>query len=111
MRWVPVNRLRLPAAGIDCRSLRPDLLGRRRAAVSPLPLLATADRAQDDPNPEPEHDEVSKHLGGDHEPRRLGLGGDIAEPDGGEHRDSEVQGVGVREPLAELLADSLAKKT
>ena len=39
---------------------------------------------------------------GNHYPRRLGLGGDVAEPDGGEHGDGEVQPVGVRQVLAEV---------
>ena len=37
-----------------------------------------------------------EHLSGDHESRRLGLRGDVAEPDRGEYGDGEVQAVGVR---------------
>jgi hypothetical protein len=39
---------------------------------------------------EPGGDEIDDHLSGDHQPRRLGLGRDIAEPDRGEHGDGEV---------------------
>ena len=74
-------------------------------------LLAALDRAEDDLDREPEDDQVGDHLAGDHQPRRLGLGGDVAEPDGGEHGDGEVQPVGVRQVLAEVLAESAAMVT
>ena len=59
------------------------------------PLPAAGDRAHYDPGPDPEDDQIEDHLPGDQQPSRLGLGGDIAEADGGEHGDGEVQRVGV----------------
>src|SRR5215469_8588199 len=56
--------------------------------------LATADSADDEPYPDSDENQVSDHLAGDHEPRRLGLGGDVAEADRAEHGDGEVQRVG-----------------
>jgi hypothetical protein len=45
------------------------------------PLLASAlDRTDNDLDREPDDGEIGDHLPGDHQPRRLGLGGDIAEP-------------------------------
>jgi uncharacterized protein DUF2252 len=43
--------------------------------------LAAADCAQDHLDRQAEDDQVSEHLSGDHQPDRLGLGGDVAEPD------------------------------
>jgi amino acid transporter len=71
-------------------------------------LLAAADGANDDPDPEPQEGEVGDHLSGDHCPRRLGLSGDVAEADGGEHSDGEVQRVGVGQRGAEAVGASLA---
>ena len=46
------------------------------------PLLPAArHRAEDDPDPQAEDQEIGDHLRGDHEPRRFGLGRDITEPD------------------------------
>jgi threonine dehydrogenase-like Zn-dependent dehydrogenase len=71
-------------------------------AVGVCWLSATADRAHDDLDREAEDDEVSDYLPGDHEPRRLGLGRDVAEPDRGEHGDGEIQPVGVRQRPVEV---------
>ena len=49
-------------------------------AVGVSRLPATADRAHDDLDREREDDQISDHLPGDHQPRRLGLGRDVAEP-------------------------------
>jgi Zn-dependent alcohol dehydrogenase len=76
-------------------------------AVSVSRLSATADRAHDDLDREPEDDEVSDYLPGDHEPRGLGLGRDVAEPDRGEHGDGEVQPVGVRQLPVEVAGRHL----
>ena len=46
------------------------LLGRCRASVSRPPLPATLHRAHDDPEPEPDDDQIRDHLPGDHQPRR-----------------------------------------
>jgi hypothetical protein len=73
-------------------------------AVGGFRLPATADRAHDDLDREPEDDQVTDHLPGDHEPRRLGMGRDVAEPDGGEHGDGEVQPVGVCQPPVEVAS-------
>ena len=64
-----------------------------RSVACWLPLAALLDRAHNDLNREPDGDQIGDHLPGDHQPRRLGLGRDIAEPDRGEHRDGEVQRV------------------
>src|SRR5215471_21650652 len=53
--------------------------------VSQLPLPSSRDRAEDHPGAESQDDQVDEHLHGDHQPRRLGHGGDVAEPDGREH--------------------------
>ena len=50
-------------------------------AAGVLALLAAGDGAEDDPDPDPADDQVGDHLAGDHQPCRLGLGGDVAEPD------------------------------
>jgi hypothetical protein len=55
-----------------------------------LPLLAAPDRAQDDLDSQAEDDQVGDHLPGNHQPGELGLGGDVAEADGGEYGDGEV---------------------
>jgi len=73
-----------------------------------LPLLrAAADGAGEDFDPEPEEDEIGDHLPGDHQPCRLGFGGDVAEADGGEHGDGEVQRVGAGQRGAEAVGASL----
>lgn len=41
----------------------------------PLTLAATGDRAGEDPDPEPEDEQVGDHLAGDHQPRRFRLWG------------------------------------
>lgn len=64
-------------------------------------LPAACDRAQEDPDSEPKDDEIDDHLPGYHEPRRLGLGGDVAEADCGEHGHGEVQRVRAGHGLAE----------
>jgi len=46
---------------------------------------AAGDRAHDDFGPDPDDDEIDDHLSSDHQPGHFGLGGDIAEADGGEH--------------------------
>jgi hypothetical protein len=49
-------------------------------ALLASPLLAAGDGGEDDPDPDPDDDQVGDHLACDHQPRRLGLGGDVAEP-------------------------------
>jgi Zn-dependent alcohol dehydrogenase len=82
-------------------------LFRGLCAVGVSRLSATADRAHDDLDREPEDDEVSDYLPGDHEPRGLGLGRDVAEPDRGEHGDGEVQPVGVGQLPVEVAGRHL----
>ena len=62
---------------------------RRRSAVCWLPLASSLDRAHNDLDRDPDDNEIDDHLPGDHNPRRLGLGRDIAEPDRREHGDGE----------------------
>jgi hypothetical protein len=57
--------------------------------------LAASHSAHDGLDREAEDDEIGDHLSGDHQPGRLGFGGDVAEADCGEHGDGEVQAVGV----------------
>jgi hypothetical protein len=73
-----------------------------RSIVYWLPLAASLGRAHNDLDREPDGDEINDHLPGDHKPRRLGLGSDIAEPGRREHGDGEVQRVGARQRLAEV---------
>jgi len=80
--------------GLPARRGGPGVLWR-----SPLP--AAADRAHDHSGAEPDDDQIDDHLAGDHQPCRLSGGGDVAEADGGEHRDGEVQGVRAGHGLAE----------
>src|SRR5215471_3188105 len=68
-----------------------------------LPLPALFDRADDDLDGQAEDDQVGDHLPGDQQPGGRGFGGDVAEADGGEDGDGEVQAVGVRQMLAEAL--------
>ena len=76
------------------------IAGSATALVAICP--AAADRAHDDLDGKPEDDEVGDHLPGDQEPRRLGLGGDVAETDRGKHDDGEVQPVGMRQLRVEV---------
>ena len=46
------------------------LLGRCGASVTRPPLPATLHRAHDDPEPEPDDDQIRDHVPGDHQPRR-----------------------------------------
>jgi hypothetical protein len=64
-------------------------------------LQAGFDRAEHDPQDQPDHEQVAKHLEGGGDPGQVSLGGDVAKADGGEHRDGEVQGVGAAQRLAE----------
>ena len=64
--------------------------GRDGAGAGRRPLAATLDRAQQDPDSEADDDQISEHLPGHDQPRHFGLGGDVAEPDRGEHGDREV---------------------
>jgi Polysulphide reductase, NrfD len=89
---------RIRAAGLPQAQDLP--AGRHGAGLSPLP--PPRDRAQDHPGPQPENDQIDDHLPGDHQPGRVGGRGDVTEPDGGEHGDSEVQRVGVVHRLAEV---------
>ena len=75
-----------------------------RYGAGRLPLPATLDRAQQDPDSEAEGDEISHHLAGDDQSRHFGLGGDVAEPDRGEHGDCEVDRVGPAQRLAEVAS-------
>jgi len=75
---------------------------RRGCGAWLLPLAAARDGSHDDPGPQADDDDVGEHLPGHDEPCRLGRGGDVAEADGGEHGDSEVQSVGVGHGLAEV---------
>ena len=96
----PFNRaLNLLVAGLDGSA----------AGLCGPPLPSTGHRAQDHPGPEAENDQVDDHLPGDHQPGHRGGGGDIAEPDGGEHGDGEVQRVGAGQRDAEAVGTSLAK--
>ena len=65
-------------------------------------MAATLVRAQQDPDSEAEDDQISGHLPGHDQPRHLGLGGDVAEPDRGEHGDREVKRVSAAQRLAEV---------
>ena len=90
--------------------LTADLL-RRLCAADVRRLPSAADRADDDLDCEPEDDEISDDLPGDHEPRRLALGRDVAEPDRREHRDGEVQPIVCVSRSPKLLADIPAMTT
>src|SRR5664279_4262064 len=56
-------------------------------------LQAGVDGAEDHLGDQADDDEVDEHLDGDQCAGEVALGGDIAEPDGGEHGDGEVHGV------------------
>jgi hypothetical protein len=94
------HRRSVTAGTADLRT-RGSLAWRRRRARRLL-LATTLDRAHNDLKPEPDDDEIGDHLPGDHQPRRLGLGGDIAEPDRGENGDGEIQRVGACQRLGEV---------
>ena len=64
----------------------------RRGGCSPLP--GGLDRAEHDPQDQPDHEQVAHHLDHGGDPGPVGDRDDVAEADGGEHRDGEVQGVG-----------------
>ena len=95
----------------NAAELSPDVLDRwgrsRRAWAFAIgrafrpPLSALLDCAQDYSGADPDDDQIDDHLSGDDQPRCFGLGGDVAEPDRGEHGDGEVQRVGVCQLLAE----------
>jgi DNA-binding CsgD family transcriptional regulator len=89
------------------------LAGRYAARLGPAGVVPAAAGvgAEDDPDPDPDDDQVGDHLAGDHQPRRLGLSGNVAEPDRGEHGNGEVQRVGVRQVLAEVAAECVAMAT
>jgi hypothetical protein len=55
------------------------------AGVLCPPLPTVGDRAHDDPDSDPKDDQIDDHLPGDQHPGRFGLGGDVAEADGGEY--------------------------
>ncbi|KPI08513.1 hypothetical protein OV450_3480 [Actinobacteria bacterium OV450] len=55
---------------------------------------APSDGAHDELQGQAEDDQVGEHLHGDHQARAIGLRRDVAESDGGEHGDREVQAGG-----------------
>jgi len=67
-------------------------------------------RADDDLDGKIENDQIGDHLPGDHQPGRMGLGGDVAEADGGEDRDAEVQVVGVGKSRASKFPGASAAR-
>lgn len=73
----------MPTFGLSIRCLRQpcrltaEVIG-GLCAVGVSRLPATADRTHDYLDREREDDEIGDHLPGDHEPRRLGLGRDVA---------------------------------
>src|SRR5690242_11295400 len=64
---------------------------------SGVPVAAETDRADEDPYAEPEDDQVEDHLQGHEDPGELAGRRYVAEPDGAEDRDREVQRVGPAE--------------
>ena len=64
--------------------------------LAPLPY-----RAEDGLDHEADDHEVGEHLAGDHQACRLGLRHDVAESDGREDRDREIQRVAAAQRLAE----------
>lgn len=56
-----------------------------------LPLDSSACRANDELDDDADENEVQNHLQADNQPSRVGFRGDVAETDGGQHADREVE--------------------
>src|SRR5690348_16576234 len=77
------------------------LLLRPPSAQPALPTVT--DRARYRFCGEPDYHHIHHHLSSDHQPRRLGLGGDITEADRRKDGNAEVQRIATRQWLAEIV--------
>ena len=106
VNWPPVRVLSLTRepTGRGPGPHPPDRMIRRNPPRwLPAALQAGLDGADHDLQHQPDHHQVPQHLDHGHDAGRLGHGRDVPEPDGGEHRDGEVEGVGAVQGLAERL--------